>query len=532
MESKAAHWFKRLQSPIDAGFLIGVGALVLVGALSLRTAVNQRSESRWVEHTYQVLRELDRAHSDLDEGRASSTVSADLAYRLAQLRALTLDNPAQQARLDSVARSLPADPRHALATLALMRDIEQNFAELRSNRSDEALRRTVSVIAFSMGLAVVMFGAAIGLLRADLQKRRIAEAALVESEANYRVLMQRAADAIVIVNHEATVVDVNDRAADIIARPRAEILGLPLRAFVRGIDQSDSAAVLPMLRYGHVTAGEFWVVRPDESRVAVEIRAALLDDGRIQIIARDISERKEVERMKDEFISVVSHELRTPLTALRGSLGLLASGRFDAAPEKRNRMLELATGNTDRLIRLVNDILDVERINSGGATFERREAVLSRLIEGAVEVVRPVAERSGVSIQWESPELRVWADPDRITQTLTNIIDNAVKFSPSGSSITVRAQRDHRMARVEIRDHGRGIPADKRELVFKRFQQVDTSDAREKGGSGLGLAIARSIVEQHDGKIWIADTDGAGTTFFFTIPLFVDPSTIPARAST
>src|SRR6185437_5641123 len=120
-------------------------------------------------------------------------------------------------------------------------------------------------------------------------------------------------------------------------------------------DGSESAAVLPMLRYGHVTTGEFWVVRPDGSRVAVEISAALLDDGRVQIIARDISERKEVERMKDEFVSVVSHELRTPLTALRGSLGLLASGRFDTAPDKRTRMLELATANTDRLIRLVND---------------------------------------------------------------------------------------------------------------------------------------------------------------------------------
>jgi PAS domain S-box-containing protein len=523
MQSSVHTRFKRIQSPIDVGFLIGVGALVLVGVLSLRTAVNQRLESRWVEHTYQVLRTLDGVRADVEMQRQSAVAEADLPRRLALVRTLTADNPDQQARLDSIAKFLPSHPVDALATVMRMQDVEQNLAEYRSNRSDLVNRRSLVIISASTVLAVVMMGVALSLLHADLRRRQTAEEALVASEANYRLLMQRAADAIVIVNSEAMVSDANDRAAEMIGRPRSEIIGLALRAFVRS-DRADSAAVLPMLRYGHITSGEFWVLRPDGSRVAVEIRAALLDDGRIQIIARDISERKEVERMKDEFVSVVSHELRTPLTALRGSLGLLASGRFDDTPEKRSRMFELATSNTDRLIRLVNDILDVERIDSGNATFERKQANVAGLIEGAVDVVRPMAERSGVTVEWNapSPSLNIWADADRITQTLTNLIDNAVKFSPSDSVVTVMARQNARMAQFEIRDHGRGIPQDKRDLVFKRFQQVDTSDAREKGGSGLGLAIARSIVEQHDGTIWIADTDGAGTTFCFTIPLFVE----------
>jgi PAS domain S-box-containing protein len=521
MQSSVHSRFKRIQSPIDLGFLIGVGALVLVGVLSLRTAVNQRLESRWVEHTYQVLRALDGVRADVEMQRQSAVAEADLPRRLALVRTLTADNPDQQSRLDSIVKLLPSHPVDALATVMRMQDVEQNLAEYRSNRTDLVNRRSLVIITASTVLAVVMMGVALSLLHADLRRRRMAEEALVASEANYRLLMQRAADAIVIVNSGAIVSDANDRAAEMIGRPRSEIIGLALRAFVRS-DRADSAAVLPMLRYGHITSGEFWVMRPDGSRVAVEIRAALLDDGRIQIIARDISERKEVERMKDEFVSVVSHELRTPLTALRGSLGLLASGRFDDTPEKRGRMFELATSNTDRLIRLVNDILDVERINSGTATFERKQANVAGLIEGAVDVVRAMAERSAVSIEWNAPSLNIWADPDRITQTLTNLIDNAVKFSPSDSIVTVTARQDARMAQFEIRDHGRGIPKDKRDLVFKRFQQVDTSDAREKGGSGLGLAIARSIVEQHDGTIWIADTDGVGTTFCFTIPLFVE----------
>jgi PAS domain S-box-containing protein len=516
---------RRIRSPIDFGFWIGVSALVLVGLLSLRTALSQRTESHWVEHTYDVLRELDRTEAEIADARPGEPLSADLVRSLSHLDTLTDDNAVERARLDTLRRLLPRQLAAALAMTSRMQDVEQGLLTVRSRRTDDAARRSIEIIATSTVLAVILMGIALRLLHDDLSRRRKAEEALVESESKHRLLMQRAADAILMINADAICVDANDRAAEIIGRPREEILGLPLRAFVRS-DSSDSAAVLPMLRYGHVTTGEFWVLKPEAARVPVEIRATLLDDGRIQIIARDISERKEIERMKDEFVSVVSHELRTPLTALRGSLGLLASGRFDDLPDKRARMLELATSNTDRLIRLVNDILDVERIDSGGITFERVEANARVLIQYAAEVMRPVAERSGVDIQWESPELRIWADPDRMTQTLTNLIDNAVKFSPPGSVIDVTSRRKDGMAQFEIHDRGRGIPKDKRAVVFKRFQQVDTSDAREKGGSGLGLAIARSIVEQHDGTIWIAEDVEVGSTFCFTIPLFVDPAPV------
>jgi len=196
-------------------------------------------------------------------------------------------------------------------------------------------------------------------------------------------------------------VEANAQAADLLGRPQKEIAGLPLTAFVRR-NVPTAGPLLPLLRYGHVTSGEFWIARPDSSRVAVEIRATMLEDGRVQIIARDISERKEVERMKDEFVSVVSHELRTPLTSIRGALGLLASDRLDATPDRRARMLALARENADRLIRLVNDILDVERFDSGAIQFDRIECDPRKLIEHAVEVMRPVADRAGVAVEWTS----------------------------------------------------------------------------------------------------------------------------------
>jgi CheY-like chemotaxis protein len=203
-------------------------------------------------------------------------------------------------------------------------------------------------------------------------------------------------------------------------------------------------------------------------------------------------------------------------------------------PEKQRRMLDLAASNTDRLIRLINDILDVERINAGGITFERSAANVRELVESSVEALRPIAERAGVMLRWECDEMRLWADPDRMIQTLTNLIGNAIKFSPVGSAVEVSARRDEPYALFAVRDHGRGIPPEKIATIFDRFQQVDASDSRKKGGTGLGLTISRGIIQQHGGRIWAESIDGDGSVFQFTVPLFTDdvtpPSDLPRRA--
>jgi len=230
---------------------------------------------------------------------------------------------------------------------------------------------------------------------------------------------------------------------------------------------------------------------------------------------------------------MVSHELRTPLTSIRGALGLLASGRLESSPDKRQRMLHLAAANTDRLIRLINNILDVERINSNAATFEQSECNVRDLVEQVVETITPLAEKAGMAMRWSAPAVSVWADADRMAQTLTNLIDNAVKFSPAGSTVDVDVTADDVFATFSVRDRGRGIPPDKLESVFDRFQQVDASDSREKGGSGLGLAISRGIVQQHGGKMWVESVLGEGTTFRFTIPLATgrQPAPLPGSAN-
>jgi PAS domain S-box-containing protein len=233
----------------------------------------------------------------------------------------------------------------------------------------------------------------------------------------------------------------------------------------------------------------------------------------------DTTERRALERMKDEFISTVSHELRTPLTSLRAALGLIVGGTLAERPDKLNQMFDIATGNTDRLVRLVNDILELERIGSGKAELHYTMCSADDLFRRAAGLLQTGASKARLRITFNSQGVNVWADPDRILQTLTNLISNAIKFSPPGTEIHLRARRvDANEAEMQVRDQGRGIPADKLESIFERFHQVDASDSRTMGGTGLGLAICRSIITQHGGRIWATSIPTKGSTFHFTLP--------------
>jgi PAS domain S-box-containing protein len=241
---------------------------------------------------------------------------------------------------------------------------------------------------------------------------------------------------------------------------------------------------------------------------------------------RDISDRLVIEQMKDEFVSIVSHELRTPLTSIRGSLGLLLTGKLGELSPQGQRMLEIAVNNTDRLVRLINDILDLQRMESQQVQIEKQICNASDLITQAVEVMQAMADKAGVTLSVSPLSVELWADSDRLIQVLTNLLSNAIKFSPPGSTVCLTAEihdtfspANLKQILFQVKDQGRGIPADKLEAVFGRFQQVDASDSRAKGGTGLGLAICRAIVQQHQGKIWVESTFGAGSTFYVSIPL-------------
>lgn len=236
------------------------------------------------------------------------------------------------------------------------------------------------------------------------------------------------------------------------------------------------------------------------------------------VVFRDITERQAVQRMKDEFISVVSHELRTPLTAVRGSLDLLDSGALGELPVKADRMVVVAADNARRLNRLVNDILDMERIASGHALRDSAPCDAAGLVAEAVESVQTLADEAEVSITVGTVDGSVYGDGERLVQALTNLLSNAIKFSAAGAQVVVTAQPGADAVTFAVSDGGRGIPRDQLETIFQPFEQVDASDARDKSGTGLGLAICKSIVELHNGQIWVDSRVGEGSTFAFTVP--------------
>jgi signal transduction histidine kinase len=297
--------------------------------------------------------------------------------------------------------------------------------------------------------------------------------------------------------------------------------------FVQGVHPDDRLTVRAKIQAAHDTGEPFSfehrVVRPDDTVRIIHARGEVIigaDGTPVKMCGtgQDITERREVERAKDEFISMVSHELRTPLTSIRGSLGLLESGALGPLPEKGQRMIEIAVQNTDRLVRLINDILDIERIDSGAIDMHQQPCDAAELIEQAIHGVEQLAADAQVTLTSDGEPAMLCALPDRVIQTLTNLISNAVKFSPVSGTVRVCCRRQGGQVLFQVTDEGKGIPADKLGSIFERFQQVDASDAREKGGTGLGLAICRKIVEHHGGRIWVESEPGAGSTFSFVLP--------------
>ncbi|MCW2818746.1 MAG: hypothetical protein JWR42_1533 [Marmoricola sp.] len=244
---------------------------------------------------------------------------------------------------------------------------------------------------------------------------------------------------------------------------------------------------------------------------------------------RQLTEQHErLDAMKQEFVSAVSHELRTPLTAIRGSLELLADGDTGELPPAARPVVEMAVRGSQRLSRLVDDIIDLERLQSGTFGVRPQTHDLGRLVADAVEPLRPLADEAGVALVVGPVDVRAACDGDRATQALVNLVGNAVKFTRPGGTVTVTADPDGDWVRLCVADTGRGIPAAELEAVFDRFHQVDPDDARTQAGTGLGLSITRHVVEAHGGRIWAESEVGVGSRFSFTLPVAAASAQEPA----
>jgi two-component system sensor histidine kinase VicK len=486
-----------------------------------------------------TLRESEARYRQLVEGSLGMVCTHDLLGNLLTINshgAETVGRAVEEMNGHNLAEFIVPDRRAALPVyLKKIGETGEAQGLLHLSHADGEMR----VVAYRNKLIVVPGRAPYVLgFGVDISEQVRAEGRLRTLTRQSDSILESVGDGIYGIDLEGKVTVVNSAAAQMLGYKQSEILGRNMHRLIqhtRADDtpyiEHDSPIHKSLTNFNTVRIADevFW--RKDGTSFPVEYVARPQIDGHLEesgglkpvgvvVAFTDTTERRALDRMKDEFISTVSHELRTPLTSLRGALGLLAGGALSSRPEKIQHMLEIAINNSDRLIRLVNDILDLERISSGKTQLHCTLCSAEDLLRRAAAVEQQGnSSKPNLRIFFAAHSVTVWADADRILQTLDNLISNAIKFSPSGSEIYLTARNlDENEAILEVSDQGKGIPADKLEHIFDRFRQGDASDSRAMGGTGLGLAICRSIVNQHGGRIWATSIPGKGTTFHFTLP--------------
>jgi signal transduction histidine kinase len=330
----------------------------------------------------------------------------------------------------------------------------------------------------------------------------------------------------------------------------------------------------------HISLAVSQAQRLNHLEAVVEVRTAALQAAH-HTLQQENNGRMQAEaalRQNNECMAIISHELRTPLTSLHSALKILATGRLGYLSAEGQKMLTIADASTERLVRLVNNVLDLQRLESGNLVRQRQACNAAYLLAQAVEIMQPMAQQHGITLVTQPEDISIWADADYMLQTLTNLLSNAIKFSPPYGKVWLSVTRSDALAPLpvsaqlsvlrmgstgthdrsldrsthpaphtldplpaglhthvetqiqptthssiaevvfRVRDEGQGIPTDQLERIFERFHQVDDSNSRRKRGTGLGLAICRNIIEQHNGKIWAESTPGCGSSFVFTVP--------------
>ena len=331
---------------------------------------------------------------------------------------------------------------------------------------------------------------------------------------------------LVITDAGGAIQIVNPMTVQLLGCERDDLSGQPIgKLFAVDVSLSAGALFADIANKAMNRIDERFVVRSDGSMFPVQISATsfnVFEDKYFLFVMLDITERKEIEKLKQEFVSMVSHDLRTPITSIQVFLDMLGQGMFGQISDALQVKASMADRNATRLIGLINDLLDIDKMESGQLNLACEPVLISSIVERSLESVRAIAEKKQIALRAaDCGGISLNADGDRLVQVMVNLLGNSVKFSPQGSTITIAVEETGQSVTVKVVDQGRGIPKELVESIFERFKQVEAKDGTEKKGTGLGLAICKAIIEQHGGTLGVHSEEGTGSTFWFRLPAMV-----------
>jgi PAS domain S-box-containing protein len=345
--------------------------------------------------------------------------------------------------------------------------------------------------------------------------------ALTEALHKQKSLIENARDVICSLDEGLTFLAVSQAAFDVFGYQPDDLVGGNLMNL---IPDADASAVRNNFKAGREGQSE----HPFEIRI-IHKSGALVDvllsahwspdEGTLFCVAHDITERKGAERLRKEIVQMVTHDLRTPLTTVQHFHTMLAEGLFGGLDQRGLKTLEAADHSTTRMLRLINDLLDIEKMEAGSLELNQSLVQLSEALEQSLQQVLPLASAKGVRVESQPTNLTIYCDSERLIQVMVNLLTNAIKFTPPGAKVVMSAQPTSDGVEVKVADEGRGIPASMIETIFDRFKQVQVSDARGRSGFGLGLAICKALVELHGGTISVDSQEGMGATFSLRLPM-------------